>query len=74
MSVAVEYLTAIQASPSAREGDQEVKRILEFLRDMGLVFQGFEEGRIHYTLRGVPKKPISGKRLEEMLAQIRGNP
>lgn len=74
MSVAVEYLTAIQTSLAAREGDPEVKRILEFLRDMDLVFQGFEEGRIHYTLRGVSKKPISGKRLEEMLAQIRGNP
>jgi hypothetical protein len=74
MAVAVEYLTAIQASPVARVGDQEVKRILEFLRDVDLIFQGFEEGRIHYTLRGVSKKPISGKRLEEMLAQIRGNP
>ncbi|MFA5925138.1 MAG: hypothetical protein WC856_28315 [Methylococcaceae bacterium] len=74
MAVAVVYLTAIQASPAAREGDQEVKRILEFLRDIDLVFHGFEEGRIHYTLRGVSKKPISGKRLEEMLAQIRGNP
>jgi hypothetical protein len=74
MAMAVEYLTAIQASPVAREGDKEVERILEFLRDIDLVFQGFEEGRIHYTLRGVSKKPISGKRLEEMLAQIRGNP
>ena len=74
MAVAVEYLTAIQAGPVAREGDQEVKRILEFLRDIDLVFHGFEEGRIHYTLRGVSKKPISGKRLEEMLAQIRGKP
>jgi len=72
--VAVEYLTAIQASPVAREGDQEVMRILEFLRELDLVFQGFEEGRIHYTLRGVSKKPVSGKHLEEMLAQIRGNP
>ncbi|MDD5412928.1 MAG: hypothetical protein PHF31_16240 [Methylobacter sp.] len=74
MTVAVEYLTAIQANPVAREGDQEEKRILEFLRDIDLVFQGFEEGRIHYTLRGESKKPISGKRLEEILAQIRGNP
>ena len=74
MVVAVEYLTAIQASPVAREGDQEVMRILEFLLDMGLVFQGFDKRRIHYTLRGVSKKPVSGKRLEEMLAQIRGNP
>ena len=74
MIVSIEYLTAIQVSPVAREGDQEVKRILEFLRDIDLVFQGFEEGRIHYMLRGVSKKPISAKRLEEMLAQIRSNP
>ena len=74
MVVAVEYLAAIQTSPVAREVDQEVNKILEFLRDIGLVFQGFEEGRFHYTLRGVSKKPVSGKRLEEMLAQIRGNP
>jgi len=74
MTVAVEYLTALQASPVAKEVDQEVKRILDFLRDIGLVFQGSEEGRIHYTLRGVSRKPISGKRLQEILAQIRGNP
>ncbi len=73
MMVAVEYLTAIQASLKAREGDQELKQILGFLRDLDLVFQGFEEGRIHYTLRGVSKKPVSSKRLEEMLAEIRGN-
>ncbi|HEY8160576.1 MAG TPA: hypothetical protein VIF10_17950 [Methylobacter sp.] len=74
MVVAVEYLAAIQASAVAKENDPEVTQILKFLRDMDLVFQGIEEGRIHYTLRGVPKKPISDKRLEEMLAQIRGNP
>lgn len=73
IAVAVEYLSAIQASADAREGDQEVKPILKFLQDVDLVFQGIEEGRIHYILRGVPKKPISGKCLEEMLAQIRGN-
>ena len=74
MVMAIEYLTAIQTNPAASVSDQEVLRILEFLRDMDLVFQGFEEGRIHYTVRGEPKKPIFGKRLEEMLAQIRGNP
>lgn len=74
MVMAVEFLAAIQASPVAREGDQEVKQILEFMRDLDLVFQGFDEGRIHYTLRGASKKPVSGKRLEEMLAEIRGNP
>lgn len=72
--VAVEYLSAIQASPDAREVEQEVKRILEFLRNMGLVFQGLDEGRIHYMLRGDAKKPVSRKRLEEMLAEIKGNP
>ena len=30
-----------------------------------LVFEGFEEGRIRYTLRGVAKKPVTGKHLEE---------
>lgn len=74
LAVAVEYLSAIQGSPDVGEGEKEVKRILEFLRDVGLVFQGFEEGRIRYTLRGDAKKPISRKRLEEMLAEIRGNP
>ncbi|WP_036249456.1 hypothetical protein [Methylobacter sp. BBA5.1] len=74
MVVAVEYLAAIQAHPEAIAGDPEVMRILEFLQDMGLDFQGIEEGRIHYTVRGVPKKPVSGKRLEDMLAQIRGSP
>lgn len=74
IAVAVEYLSAIQASPDAKEDSHEVKRILEFLQDADLVFQGLEEGRIHYTLRGVAKKPVSGKRLEEMLAEIRGKP
>ncbi|WAK00483.1 hypothetical protein [Methylobacter sp. YRD-M1] len=74
MIVAIEYLAAIQASPVTRVDDQEALQILEFLRDMDLVFQRVEEGRIHYTVRGESKKPISGKRLEEMLAQIRGNP
>jgi hypothetical protein len=74
MVVAVEYLAAIQARPEAIAGDPEVMRILEFLQDTGLVFQGIEEGRIHYAVRGVPKKPVSRKRLEDMLAQIRGGP
>lgn len=74
MIVAIEYLAAIQASPATSVDDQEVLQILESLRDMDLVFQRVEEGRIHYTVRGESKKPISGKRLEEILAQIRGNP
>lgn len=74
LTVAVDYLAAIQARPEARGGgDEELARILDFLQDMDLVFQGFEEGRIHYTLRGVSKKPVTGKHLEEMLAQLRGN-
>lgn len=74
IAVAVEYLSAIQASPNAKEGDQQVKQIFDFLQDMDLVFQGFEAGKIHYTLRGTARKPVSRKRLEEILAEIRGNP
>jgi len=74
IAVAVEYLSAIQASPNAKEGDQQVKQIFDFLQDMDLVFQGFEAGKIHYTLRGTARKPLSRKRLEEILAEIRGNP
>jgi len=73
MAVAIEYLTAIQANPAARVDDLVLARILEFLRDMHLVFLGFEEGRILYTLRGMQRKPISSKHLEEILEQIRGN-
>jgi hypothetical protein len=72
--VAIEYLAAIQASPAASMDDREVMGILEFLRNMDLVFQGLEHGRIHYTLRGEPRRPVSNKRLEEILAQIRDNP
>lgn len=74
IAVAVDCLSAMQARPAARERDPAAQRILEFLRDIDLVFDGFEAGRIHYTLRGAPKKPVSSKRLEEMLAQIRGTP
>jgi hypothetical protein len=74
MVVAIEYLAAIQAGFAASVDDREVIGILEFLRDIDLVFQGLEDGRIHYTLRGEPRKPVSNKRLEEILAQIRDNP
>jgi len=55
ITVAAEYLAAIQTSPATRQNDLEAARILEFLQHVDLVFQGFEQGRIHYTLRGVPK-------------------
>jgi hypothetical protein len=41
---------------------------------MGLAFQGIDGDRIHYTLRGVERTPITSKRLEDILAQLRGNP
>lgn len=74
ITVALEYLSAAQTSSVSKECCQEEQKILDFIRELDLVFQGFEDGRLHYALRGMPKKAITRKRLEEILAQIRGNP
>ncbi|WP_031435151.1 hypothetical protein [Methylomarinum vadi] len=72
--VALEYLSAVQASRTAKEHPGEEEKILEFLQNLDLVLRGFEADKLHYTLRGTARKPVSTKRLEDMLARIRGNP
>jgi hypothetical protein len=74
MAVAVDYLAVVQAGQGAREDDPLTTRIVEFLEQMELVFQNIENGQIHYTLRGEPKKPVTFPHLEEILTQIRGHP
>ncbi len=71
--VALQYLTAVQANPVAREHTDADEKILGILRDLDLMFLGFEAEKLHYTVRGASKRPVSAKRLEDMLAQIRGH-
>ncbi|HUL13916.1 MAG TPA: hypothetical protein VLU73_17340 [Methylococcaceae bacterium] len=74
MTAAVKLLAETQSSPNAMGKDKDLEQILIALRDMGLAFQGIDGDRIHYTLRGVERTPITSKRLEDILAQLRGNP
>lgn len=71
MIAAVKLLAEVQAKPGATDNDKDLEQVLDALRGMDLVFQGSEDNRIHYTLRGAEKKPVTGKRLEDILAEIR---
>lgn len=71
MVAAIDYIAVQQVSPEIGERDTETKKILEFLQNMGLVFDGFTKGRVYVSMRGMTKKPVSQKRLQDILAQIR---
>jgi hypothetical protein len=68
---AIRVIAQAQASPAQYSGDPALQALLETMKHLGVIFLGFESGRLFYASNGTGKKSVPVKRLVDFLAQAR---
>jgi len=70
LGVLVEVIRTLAATPGVRP-DEALERLRRALREAGMRFLGIDDQVLRYELHGRERKPVSRKRLAEVLAEIR---
>jgi hypothetical protein len=68
---AIRVIAQAQASSAQYSGDPALQALLETMKHLGVIFLGFESGRLFYASNGTGKKSVPVKRLVDFLAQAR---
>jgi hypothetical protein len=67
----VRILAQVQSASSDDSADPQLRSLLETLSTLGVRFDGLEDARLRYAVRGAQKAPVPVKRVATLLADLR---
>ncbi|TAK42045.1 MAG: hypothetical protein EPO27_17865 [Betaproteobacteria bacterium] len=59
LAAAIDFLARVQSGAAAAGDDAGAEQLLQALRDLGIVFLGFERRGLRYALHGVERKRVA---------------